>query len=395
MPEHASAGESAPDDPFADSATRADGEPDYYAALGVRPTASDDEIRHAFHRLAKLWHPDRYMTAPPALRERAERRMRLLIAAHEALSDPIRRHVYDRRYGHPVAATSHSGHAHGHDGARSADGPHGARAEADRFTPAAHDTPDAATTGGNPNGAGQFFGLVLSVLTLSILVYVLTHGDGGFGSLVAIGAVFVLGGLAVWFFIEDSLPSRLATSWLEGAPTAYAASNGHHPKPYHRPHHKHRHGGHHTRPAPASPAEEPAATAPQEPASEEGEAGEESSAAFERLVGDALAHIPAEFQRYMENVVVRVQAEPSAEELESVGAREGGALLGLYHGVNLTHQGARGAPAPEEITIYQGPIERYCHGNPARIREQVRRTVLHELAHHFGIDHEDMPDWVR
>jgi len=50
---------------------------------------------------------------------------------------------------------------------------------------------------------------------------------------------------------------------------------------------------------------------------------------------------------------------------------------------------------PEIITIYQHTIEAYCHGDPDRIREQVRHTVLHEVAHHFGIDHEEMPIWVR
>jgi predicted Zn-dependent protease with MMP-like domain len=92
--------------------------------------------------------------------------------------------------------------------------------------------------------------------------------------------------------------------------------------------------------------------------------------------------------------VVLVQPEPTAEQLAGVGVREGGLLLGLYEGVALTQQRTGGA-APESITIFQGPIERYCHGDAARIREQVRRTVLHELAHHFGIDHEEMPDWIR
>ena len=103
MPEHTSDGERG--DSFAGSQSRAaGGEPDYYAVLGLRPDASDDEVRRAFHRLAKLWHPDRYMAAPALLRERAERRMRALIAAHEALGDPVRRHVYDRRYGHPATS---------------------------------------------------------------------------------------------------------------------------------------------------------------------------------------------------------------------------------------------------------------------------------------------------
>jgi predicted Zn-dependent protease with MMP-like domain len=380
MPEHTSADDG---EPFAGTDGRAaDGEPDYYSVLGVRPGASDDEIRHAFHRLAKLWHPDRYMAAPAPLRERAERRMRALIAAHEVLGDPVRRHVYDRRYGHPAAAL-HAEHLHEHAGSTPVYAHAGHMATATAFTEGIQDAP--ATTG-NPNGAGQFFGLICSFLALGILVYQLRHGDGSFGSMVGIGAVLMLGGLAVWFFVEGSPPSRMATNWLEGIPTARAAGAGAH---YRKPHHRHRHGGHRVEPEEAPPAQ------PETEEQTPGESQEAPPTDFERLVEEALAGIPAEFQRYMENVAVRVQAEPSEEDLATVGVREGGLLLGLYHGVALTHQHAHGSPAPEEITIYQRPIERYCHHDPARIRDQVRRTVLHELAHHFGIDHEDMPDWVR
>ena len=45
--------------------------------------------------------------------------------------------------------------------------------------------------------------------------------------------------------------------------------------------------------------------------------------------------------------------------------------------------------------IYQRTIEAYCHGDPERIRQQVRATLLHEVAHHFGIDHDEMPIWVK
>ena len=53
------------------------------------------------------------------------------------------------------------------------------------------------------------------------------------------------------------------------------------------------------------------------------------------------------------------------------------------------------AAGPEVISIYRWPLERYCGDDPNRIRAQVLATVLHELAHHFGIDHDDMPEWVK
>ena len=122
---------------------------------------------------------------------------------------------------------------------------------------------------------------------------------------------------------------------------------------------------------------------------------EDELSAFEQLVKEALASIPPEFHEQMENVLVRVQYEPGEEVMQRVGIKAGYTLLGLYEGVPLTSYGQARVPHPEIITIYQRAIEAYCHGDPDRIREQVRHTVLHEVAHHFGIDHEEMPIWIR
>jgi predicted Zn-dependent protease with MMP-like domain len=120
---------------------------------------------------------------------------------------------------------------------------------------------------------------------------------------------------------------------------------------------------------------------------------------FEQLVQESLASIPVEFREQMENLVVLVENEPDTSLLEELHeqdeAKDGYLLLGLYQGVPLTQQHYYQAHLPERITIYQNTIERYCHGDPERIREQVRSTVLHEVAHHFGIDHDAMPIWVK
>jgi predicted Zn-dependent protease with MMP-like domain len=128
---------------------------------------------------------------------------------------------------------------------------------------------------------------------------------------------------------------------------------------------------------------------------EEENIDEDELSPFERLVEEALASIPAEFHEKMENVLVRVQYEPGEEVIQRVGMKEGYTLLGLYEGVPLTTYGQARALHPEIITIYQRTIEAYCDEDPDRIREQVRHTVLHEVAHHFGIEHEEMPIWVR
>ena len=116
---------------------------------------------------------------------------------------------------------------------------------------------------------------------------------------------------------------------------------------------------------------------------------------FERLVREALTTIPSEFHERMENVLVRVQYEPGEEVMDRVGVKEGYTLLGLYEGVPLTTYGQARMPYPEIITIFERTITDYCDGDPDRIRKQVRHTVLHEVAHHFGIDHEEMPIWIR
>src|SRR5207248_3741872 len=116
---------------------------------------------------------------------------------------------------------------------------------------------------------------------------------------------------------------------------------------------------------------------------------------FERLVREALATIPTEFHEQMENVLVRVQYEPGEEVMQRVGMKEGYTLLGLYEGVPLTIYGQARVPHPEIITIYERTIVDYCQGDPDRIRWQVQHTVLHDVAHHFGIDHEEMPIWIQ
>ncbi|HKV57375.1 MAG TPA: metallopeptidase family protein [Ktedonobacteraceae bacterium] len=128
---------------------------------------------------------------------------------------------------------------------------------------------------------------------------------------------------------------------------------------------------------------------------EDEQARSSSLTPFELLVQEALAAIPEEFHERMDNVFVQVEYEPGEELLRRVGTKEGYTLLGLYEGVPLTVYGSQQSAYPETITIFQRTIERYCHGDPDRIREQVQHTVLHEVAHHFGIDHDEMPIWIK
>jgi predicted Zn-dependent protease with MMP-like domain len=110
--------------------------------------------------------------------------------------------------------------------------------------------------------------------------------------------------------------------------------------------------------------------------------------AFADLVAEALDSLPDEFLEKMENVHVDIEDWPTREELESVGlsARGKHTLLGLYHGVPVTDRSVFYMALPDRISIYQGPIEQLAGPDVDDIREQVRRTVIHEIAHYYGID---------
>ena len=108
--------------------------------------------------------------------------------------------------------------------------------------------------------------------------------------------------------------------------------------------------------------------------------------AFEQLVTQALDELPDDVLAHLDNVEVVVETLADPDTLRQVGVRDPMGLLGFYHGIPLTERGQGfNLVLPDKISIYQLPIERLCR-TPEAIRAQVRRTVIHELAHHFGID---------
>lgn len=108
---------------------------------------------------------------------------------------------------------------------------------------------------------------------------------------------------------------------------------------------------------------------------------------FEALVVEALASLPIQFQEKLDNIEILVAAWPSAADLQGVGLSRNSLLLGLYHGIPLTERTHYyNLVPPDTITLFQGPIELVAGTSFERIRKQVRRTVMHEIAHHFGID---------
>ena len=110
---------------------------------------------------------------------------------------------------------------------------------------------------------------------------------------------------------------------------------------------------------------------------------------FEQLVAEAVDSLPPYFLEQMHNIEILVERWPSAATLRRMGMGPGQTLLGLYEGIPLTARtSGYMLVAPDVITIFQGPIEQAAGGRPEAIREQVRHTVIHEIAHHFGISDE-------
>ena len=109
-------------------------------------------------------------------------------------------------------------------------------------------------------------------------------------------------------------------------------------------------------------------------------------ARFRRHVAAAVDSIPDELFERIENLQVIVRSRPTPEELADAQVGPRGTLLGLYQGHPLSSRGSYyGNTLPDRIFIYQESIESICRSEP-EILEQIRTTVLHEVAHHFGID---------
>ena len=110
---------------------------------------------------------------------------------------------------------------------------------------------------------------------------------------------------------------------------------------------------------------------------------------FEYLVAKALDAIPEELGRYMENVAVLVEDWPTRRQL--AGRR--GTLLGLYEGIDLTRRSplSYGGVMPDKITIFRGPISSIAN-DEAELERMVTETVIHEVAHHFGISDARLQD---
>jgi predicted Zn-dependent protease with MMP-like domain len=113
--------------------------------------------------------------------------------------------------------------------------------------------------------------------------------------------------------------------------------------------------------------------------------------AFERLVDRAIASIPEPYREALREVAIVLEDEPSREQLRDNGIEPGDSLYGLYEGVPRAEYGADWAAEPNRISLFRLPLEA-DFPDPVELQAEVRLTVLHELAHHLGIDDERLEE---
>jgi len=112
---------------------------------------------------------------------------------------------------------------------------------------------------------------------------------------------------------------------------------------------------------------------------------------FNQLVEEALTDVPEEFLEYLENVTLIAEEWASHDLRRSVGLSPHQDLYGLYQGTPLTLRSFNHAALPDRIFIFRGPLMR-DYPEPDDLRRAVTRTVIHEIAHHFGIGEERLQE---
>lgn len=111
-------------------------------------------------------------------------------------------------------------------------------------------------------------------------------------------------------------------------------------------------------------------------------------ATFERLMSEAMDSLPDKYVRGLDNVLVTFEDEPTPEQRKELKLHCNQTLFGLYQGVPRTQRGiGYNMVLPDRITLFKKPILA-ASPNLAALKEQIRHTLWHEIAHHYGLDHD-------
>jgi predicted Zn-dependent protease with MMP-like domain len=107
---------------------------------------------------------------------------------------------------------------------------------------------------------------------------------------------------------------------------------------------------------------------------------------FDRIVKRALRNIPGEIREHLDNLIITVRRRPSRAILKELGIERAEELLGLFQGVPLIERSITAPPLfPDTIFLFQDPLQEMC-GTDEELEEQIRITIVHEVAHFLGMD---------
>lgn len=107
---------------------------------------------------------------------------------------------------------------------------------------------------------------------------------------------------------------------------------------------------------------------------------------FQRLINQALEELPGEHAKSIKNIAILYEDEPTAEQRRQLELRQDQTLLGLYEGTPLSQRQGMTRLLPDKITLFKRPLQ--WHANTvSELKEQIRHTLWHEIAHYYGLDH--------
>ena len=114
---------------------------------------------------------------------------------------------------------------------------------------------------------------------------------------------------------------------------------------------------------------------------------EVSDEQFQILINQALTELPGEHARNIKNIAILYEEEPTPEQRVNVHLHDNQTLLGLYEGVPLSQRQGMTRVLPDKITLFKRPLQ-YHANTPEELKEQIKHTLWHEIAHYYGLDHD-------
>ena len=110
---------------------------------------------------------------------------------------------------------------------------------------------------------------------------------------------------------------------------------------------------------------------------------------FQRLINEALQELPGEHVKNIKNIAILYEDVPTIEQREKVNLHPNQTLLGLYEGTPLSMRQGLSHLYPDKITLFKRPLQ-YGAGTEKELKEQIKHTLWHEIAHYYGLNHDQI-----